>query len=118
MHPLKKPSIFFGDALASDDELSAAEDEQWICKADGEWFFLPPIERSHSLGYLHCLSVPRHMDWELIRPIRGLPVCRSVDLNVPPWSEEMFGVFPGCVRCGYPTGKTPQIVRTFGRHFS
>src|SRR2546430_15029131 len=39
MRPLKKPSFFFGDALAS-DELLAAEDEQWIYEAEGEWFFL------------------------------------------------------------------------------
>src|SRR4051812_44084006 len=64
--PLKKPSFFFDDALASDDELLAAENEQWIYEADGEWFFLPPIRRSHGLGYLHRLSVPHHMDWELV----------------------------------------------------
>src|SRR4051812_45389926 len=44
MRPLKKPSLFFGNALASDDELLAAEDEQWIYEDDGEWLFLPPIQ--------------------------------------------------------------------------
>src|SRR3954467_7337533 len=43
MHPLTKPSYFFGDSLASDDELLAIENEQWIYEADGDRFFLPPI---------------------------------------------------------------------------
>ena len=62
MRSLRKPSFFFGDSLAPDNELLAAETEQWIYEIDGDRFFLPPIQRSHSLGYLHRLSVPRHME--------------------------------------------------------
>src|SRR3954464_588115 len=58
------------------------------------------------------------MEWELVRPIPGLPVCSHVDLNMPPWSEEMIGLFPGYAQRGYPTGETPQVVQTFGRCFS
>src|SRR4051812_49270308 len=94
MCPLKKSS-FFGDSLTPDDELLAVDNEQWIYEVDGDQFFLPPIQRSHSLGYLHRLSVPRHMEWELVRPIPGLPVCSPVDLNMPTWFEEMIGLFPG-----------------------
>src|SRR5438270_8612014 len=61
MRPLRKPSFFFGDSLTRDDELLAAETEQWIYEVDGDRFFLPPTQRSHSLGYLHRLSVSRHM---------------------------------------------------------
>src|SRR5436190_14872102 len=116
--PLRKPSFFFGDSLTPDDEPLVADHEQWIYEADGDRFFLPPIQRSHSLGYLHRLSVPRHMEWELVRPIRDLLVCSPVDLNASPWSEEMVGLFPGYAQRGYPLGETPQVVQTFGRRFS
>src|SRR4051812_47206675 len=66
MRPLRKPSFFFGDTLAPDDELLAVDNEQWIHEASGDRFSLPLIQRSHSLGYLHHLSVSRHMDWELV----------------------------------------------------
>src|SRR3954464_14398090 len=118
MRPLRKPSFFFGDSLTPDDELLAGETEQGIYEVDGDRFFLPPIQRSHSLGYLHRLSVPRHMEWELVRPIRDLPVCSPVDLNMPPWSKEMIGLFPRYAQRGYPMGETPQVVHTFGRRFS
>src|SRR5436190_9191318 len=118
MRPLRKPSFFFGDSLTPDDELLAAETEQWIYEVDGDRFFLPPIQRSHSLGYLHCLSMPRHMEWELVRRIRDLPVCSPVDLSMPPWSEEMIGLLPGYTQHGCPVDETPQVVQTFGRRFS
>src|SRR4051812_24379087 len=115
MRPLRKPSFFFGDSLTPDDELLAAETEQWIYEVDGDRSFLPPIQRSHSLGYLHRQSVPRHMEWELVRRIRDLPVCSPVDLSMPPWFEEMIGLLPGHAQHGYPAGETPQVVQTFGR---
>src|SRR4051812_46710750 len=118
MRPLRKPSFFFGDSLAPDDELLAVETEQWIYEVDDDRFFLPSIQRSHSLGYLYRLSVPRHMEWELVRPIPGLSVCNPVDLNMPPWSEEIVGLFPGYAQRGYPAGEAPQVVQTFGRRFS
>ena len=118
MRSLRKPSFFFGVSLTPDDELLAVETEQWIYEVDGDRFFLPPIQRSHSLGYLHRLSVPRHMEWELVRRIRDLPVCSPVDLSMPPWSEEMISLFPGYIQHGYPAGDTPQVVQTFGRRFS
>src|SRR4051812_37051352 len=118
MRPLRKPSFFFGDSLTPDDELLAIDNEQWIYEVDGDRFFLPPIQRSHSLGYLYRLSVPRHMEWELVRPIRDLPVCSPVDLSMPPWSEKMIGLLPGYAQYGYPAGETPQVVQTFGRCFS
>ena len=118
MHPLRKPSFFFGDSLTPDDELLAAETEQWIYEVDGDRFFLPPIQRSHSLGYLHRLSVPCHMECELVHRIRDLPVCSPVDLSMPPWSDEVISLLPGYAEHGYPAGGTPQVVQTFGRHFS
>src|SRR4051812_16170519 len=101
MRPLKKPSFFFGDALTSDDDLLATEREHWIYETDGELFFLSSIQRSHSLGYLYRLFVSRHIDWELVHPIRGLSVGRLEDLSMPPQSEEIFGLFPGCAQHGY-----------------
>src|SRR3954464_1412978 len=118
MRPLRKPSFFFGDSLTPDDELLAVGTEQWIYEVDRDRFFLPPIQRSHSLRYLHRLSVRRHMEWELARRIHDLPVCSPVDLSMPPWSEEMIGLLPGYTQHGYPTGDTPQVVQTFGRYFS
>ena len=118
MRPLRKPSFFFGDSLTPDNELLMVGNEQWIYEAGGDRFFLQPIQRSHSLGYLHRLSVPHHMEWELVRPTRDLPVCSPMDLNVSPWSEEMLSLFPGYVQRGYPTGEIPQVVQTFGRRFS
>src|SRR3954470_5081056 len=117
MRPLRKPSFFFGDSLTPYDELLAVETEQWIYEVDGDRFFLPPIQRSHSLGYLHRLSVPRHMTWELVHRIGDLPVCSPVNLSMPPWSEEMTGLLPGYDEHGYPTGDTPQVVQTFERCF-
>src|SRR3954465_9277333 len=117
MRPLRKPSFFFDDSLTPDDELLTIETEQWIYEVNGDRFFLPPIQRSHSLGYLHRLSVPRHMTWELVRRIGDLPVCSPVDLSMPPWYEEMDGLLPGYAKRGYPAGDTPQVVQTFGRRF-
>src|SRR3954470_7258955 len=117
MRPLRKPSFFFGDSLTPDDELLAVRTEQWIYEVDSDRFFLPPIQRSHSLGYLHRLSVPRHMKWELVRRIHDLPVCSPANLSRPPWSEEMTGLLPGYAEHGYPTGDTLQVVQTFGRRF-
>src|SRR5436190_13783235 len=110
MRPLRKPSFLFGDSLTPDDELLAVETEQWINEVDSDRFFLPPIQRSHSLGYLHRLSVPRHMEWELIRRIRDLPVCSPADLSMPPWSYEVTGLLPGYTQHGYPAGGSPQVV--------
>src|SRR3954466_4361169 len=104
---VKKPSFFFGDSLAPDDDLQAVETEQWIYETDGELFFLPPIQRSHSLGYLHHLSVPRHIDWELVRVIHGLPVGRLEGLSMSPQIEDVFGLFPGYAQRGYPAGEIP-----------
>src|SRR3954470_15181309 len=118
MRPLRKPSFFFGDSLTPDDELLTVTTEQWIYEVDGDRFFLPPIQRSHSLGYLHRLSVPRHMTWELVRRIGDLPVCSPADLSTPPWSEKMTGLLPGYAERGYPAGDTLQVVQTFGRRFS
>src|SRR4051812_11714653 len=118
MRPLRKPSFFFGDSLTPDDELLAVETEQWIYEVSGDRFFLPPTQRSHSLGYLHRLSVPCHMKWELVRRIYDLPVCSPADLSRPPWFEEMTGLLPGYAEHGYPAGGTPQVVQTFGRRFS
>src|SRR3954469_3122484 len=87
MRSLRKPSFFFGDSLTPNDELLAVGTEQWIYEVDGDRFFLPPIQRLHSLGYLHRLSVPCHMEWELVRPVRDLSVCSPVDLSMPPSSE-------------------------------
>src|SRR4051812_30548453 len=117
MRPLRKSSFFFGDLLTPDDGLLAVETEQWIYEADGDRFFLPPIQRSHSLGYLNRLSVPRHMKWELVHRIRVLPVCSPVDLSIPPWSNEVAGLLPGYAEHGYPVGDTPQVVQTFGHRF-
>src|SRR3954464_6765567 len=112
MRLLRKPSFFFGDSLTPDDELLAIETEQWIYEVDCDRFFLPPIQRSHSLGYLHRLSVLRHMEWELVRRIRDLPVCSPVDLSMPPWSEKMIGLLPGYAQHKYHAGETPQVVQT------
>src|SRR3954462_15471230 len=117
MRPLRKPSFFFGDSLTPDDELLTVATEQWIYEVDGDQFFLPPIQRSHSLGYLHRLSVPRHMTWELVRRIGDLPVCSLTDMSVPPRSEEMTDLLPGYAERGYPAGDTPQVVQTFGHRF-
>src|SRR3954471_5239878 len=51
MRPLRKPSFFFGDSLAPGDELLVVDNEQWIYEADSDRFFLPPVQRSHSLEY-------------------------------------------------------------------
>ena len=110
MRPLRKSSFFFGDLLTPDDGLLAVETEQWIYEVDGDRFFLPPIQRSHSLRYLHRLSVPRHTKWELVRRIRDLTVCSPVDLSMPPWSKEMMGLLPRCIERGCPMGETPQVV--------
>src|SRR4051812_32461083 len=109
MRPLRKPSFFFGDSLTLDDELLTVETEQWIYEVDGDRFFLPPIQRSHSLGYLHRPSVLHHMDWELVLRIHDLPVCSPADLSMPPWSEEMTGLLSGYAEHGYPAGDTPQV---------
>src|SRR4051812_11369959 len=69
MRLLRKPSFFFGDSLTPDDELLVVGTEQWIYEVDGDRFFLPPIQRSHSLGYLHRLPMQHHMEWELARRI-------------------------------------------------
>src|SRR4051812_34552308 len=111
MRPLRKPSFFFGDSLAPDGELLAVETKQWIYEVDGDRFFLPPIQRSHSLGYLHRLSVPRHMEWELVCRIRDLPVCSPVDLSMTLWSEEVIGLLPGYAQHGYPAGGTLKLSR-------
>src|SRR4051812_8355526 len=110
MRPLRKPSFFFGDSLTPDDELLAVEAEHWIYEVDDDRFFLPPIQRSHSLGYLHRLSEPRHIEWEMVRPVPGLLVCSPVDLSVPPWFEEMIGLFSGYAERGCPMSETPQVV--------
>src|SRR3954469_11344025 len=102
MRPLRKPSFFFGDSLTPDDELLAVGTEQWIYEVGCDRFFLPPIQRSHGLGYFHRLSVPRHMEWELVRRIRGLSVCSPVDLSMLPWSVEMIGLLPRYAQHGYP----------------
>src|SRR4051812_3747503 len=117
MRPLRKPSFFFGDSLTPDDELLTVATEQWIYEVDGDQFFLPPIQRSHSLGYLHRLSVPRHMTWELVCRLGDLPVCSPADLGTPPCFKEMTGLLPGYAGRGYPAGDTPQVVQTFRRRF-
>ena len=118
MRPLRKPSFFFGDSLTPDDELLPVGTEQWIYEVDGDRFFLPPIQRLHGLGYLHRLSVPCHMEWELVLRIRDLPVCSPVDLSMPPWFDEMIGLLPGYAERGYPVGDAPQVVQTFGHRFT
>ena len=63
------------------------------------------------MGYLYRLSVPRHMEWELVRRIRDLPVCSPTDLSMPPWSEEMIGLLPGYAQHGYPAGEVLKLSR-------
>src|SRR3954469_6637610 len=58
------------------------------------------------------LSVPRHIDWELVYPVRGLSVGRLEDLDMPFLSKEVFGLFPRCAQRGYPKDETPRVART------
>src|SRR4051812_10523188 len=69
-------------------------------------FFLPSTPRSHSLSYLHHLSVPRHIDWKLARRVRGITVGRLGDPSFPPYFEEILGLFLGYTQNGYPAGET------------
>lgn len=93
--PVEEAHILFWQQYCLDEDLLNVGDEQWIHKVDGERFFLRSTSPSPTLAYFQRLLVLRHSEGELVHTSRGVTVSQLKDVDIPPRTEEVLGLFPG-----------------------
>jgi len=69
---LRKPDLFFGDAITEEDRVLHDGDYKWLCQIGDMRFFLPNMERMYPLAYLQHTSVHCTMEWDLSKSISSV----------------------------------------------
>nr|ABD63172.1 hypothetical protein 20.t00024 [Asparagus officinalis] len=70
--PIVKPGYLFGDFVDFDASTAYDGDYKWLRKVGDRNLFLPNMERMFPISYFQCASVPRHMDWPLVKNQDGV----------------------------------------------
>jgi len=116
---LKKPDLFFGDAIAEDIRVLYDGDYKWLRQIGGMRFFLPTMKRMYPLVYLQHMSVYRAMEWDLSKSISGMSLGTwgVNEAYAVSHGRDVFGLHPGLVRAKCLIGETPQLAATFINQF-
>ena len=116
---LTKPAFLFGDRVSISKGIMHGGHYKWLRQIGDRRFFLPDMHRMFPISYYQCASVPRHMNWDLVREQDGVAVgvLTHKGVNTAGYNRQVSALEPCLFSRGYPLGETASPANTFMRRF-
>ena len=117
--PITKPGYLFGDFVDFNASTAYDGDYKWLRRVEDRNLFLPNMERMFPLSYFQCASVPRRMDWPLVKDQDGvaLGTLTFYGVRTVGYNRQVTALRPSLFAKEYPLGEAPSPAKTFVKRF-